>query len=192
MDVDCHNYFRCDVDVDDLTVVIGRLLDVPLIPTTTVGGTQLYRAKGIMVDPSYWDSRWFSTKSYGVGSINIELDEDHWAKEAWLSPFWSLKSRDPIKHEPAIYFSWRSTPLRIALSMRLGQFFGGTVVWADYNEQECHYVFERMCTTDEWGLISHDGESWHKYHEEMYAIEPLKPKDIERYRHYAAYSEVDL
>lgn len=82
--------------------------------------------------------------------------------------------------------------MRIAISMNLAMFFGGTVIWSDFDKDKNHVVLERTCTTDEWGLIPYDGDAWHEYHAQLYAIKPLTLEDVEQYRGFAAYGEAEL
>jgi len=191
MGVDCKVFFPPDVEIEDIGIAIGRLLGLKLVPRSMIGRTRLHEIAEIKIVPTYHKmARGMTTHSFGYGLIAIRLDESHYAKEAYLCPFWSLQSRDYIYNKPAVYFSWSSSPLRIAIAFKLARFFGGTVVWNDcLDMKENHEVFNRECITDEWGMISDDGDSWHEYHEQLYAIPPLTTADIEKYRHLAAYDE---
>ena len=91
--------------------------------------------------------------------------------------------------KPCTHIIFRSTPTRVAIASRLIHWFGGVVVANDSGDGDVTHRCKRRCPTMDSGVMPFDDKPWDDYNAALQKMRPLRKREIEAARKYAAYKE---
>lgn len=183
MSVDCHLYLPVDVTARDLEVAIPILLGAEKFDDTSLG------FHVTLVGVRKGDDGW---KAFAKESGIESMSTFDWGKlkmplaPAGLWPTFHYIARRGNKVYNMLHLS--SSPTRIALAIRLAEFFGGIVDYNDCDEDGKELRFRRSRAVPNM-LADMEDEDYGRFQRALMALEPLTKKEIRAARKFAAYKE---
>lgn len=181
MGVDCKIYLPMDVDDRALADAVGILAGLPkkLVDHSTYVSCDV---NGVQTKPSHTPSMGQIILSAPSGKRLVDGEMGHEVNFHWGSRF---------KGQTWILLSPRSTPFWIAVGRRLIDWFGGFIVYSDYDEEKGANLSEgkRGHPMDEDGFVPHGGEAWTKYQKAASELDPVSDAELRSAWKKAAYRD---
>jgi len=178
MGVSCNIYLPPDVRADHIADVVAILTGSKVTETRIGGSSAIFT--DILPEPIQTP---FSN-DIGAGWI---IPQSEFAKEIYVKL--AVFHATPFKGQTYTNISFGSSPVRVAIASRLIHWFGGVVVANDCSGDVTHRS-NRHCPTEEDGILPHDA-AWDDYQRALLRLRPLRKREIEAARKYAAYKEDD-
>jgi len=193
MSVDCNAYLPVTTEPSDIADAIAILLGakVTMEPLDNYSDSVYAKVGGVEVDPSTM------TFAYATLSINAALQRKAYelargagvvdadpSASLGLAPSLGL---DVDRRAPALYVHLGSGPVRVAIAVRLAQFFGGSVVPQDSGAGK--YEGKVLRFKRRAPRRAQSGKGWTAYQMALAALRPLSLADIKSYRKYAYHAK---